>query len=424
MTKGSVRGETEIKPEDFKEDEMTKDGKASETNAVVYNQTKMHAFLTPTKPTDSRTPLKEGSVTFSHEIKCTGKQISEVGLKGTKAKGKKSSLKSREKCKGPAESVKTSRSKENVLEKKTVGENTSSAPRTDHIKSLSRLPLQDENSVPHHGVKSQEKNSLERSQKKDQEKENLGNDEVLEMKYEDLNNHQNKGTTPDALDITAQPHYEANSPHAVGEVIAGKTNVKQEEKKVKGKPSFQKKKLQSAGLRNWKVTDYYPVRRSFRKTKGELESDEKKRIDEFITRGKEEGLKVEITDGKGRGVIATKPFFRGDYIVEYNGELIEYLEAKKREKLYEQDPAAGCYMYYFQYLSKTYCIDATKETGRLGRLINHSKNGNCHTKLHDIRGVPHLILVASCDIREGEELLYDYGDRSKASLEAHPWLKN
>lgn len=69
-------------------------------------------------------------------------------------------------------------------------------------------------------------------------------------------------------------------------------------------------------------------------------------------------------------------------------------------------------------------VDATKESDRLGRLINHSKNGNCQTKLHDINGIPHLILVASRDIQEGEELLYDYGDRSKASIEAHPWLKH
>lgn len=69
-------------------------------------------------------------------------------------------------------------------------------------------------------------------------------------------------------------------------------------------------------------------------------------------------------------------------------------------------------------------VDATKETDRLGRLINHSKTGNCQTKLHDINGIPHLILVASRDIEEGEELLYDYGDRSKASLAAHPWLKH
>lgn len=72
----------------------------------------------------------------------------------------------------------------------------------------------------------------------------------------------------------------------------------------------------------------------------------------------------------------------------------------------------------------SFSVDATKETDRLGRLINHSKNGNCQTKLHDINGIPHLILVASRDIEEGEELLYDYGDRSKASIAAHPWLKH
>lgn len=68
-------------------------------------------------------------------------------------------------------------------------------------------------------------------------------------------------------------------------------------------------------------------------------------------------------------------------------------------------------------------VDATLETGRLGRLINHSKSGNCQTKLHPIDGSPHLILVASRDIEAEEELLYDYGDRSKASVSAHPWLK-
>lgn len=71
----------------------------------------------------------------------------------------------------------------------------------------------------------------------------------------------------------------------------------------------------------------------------------------------------------------------------------------------------------------TNSVDATKETNRLGRLINHSKTGNCQTKLHPINGSPHLILVASRDIEADEELLYDYGDRSKASVLAHPWLK-
>ncbi|XP_055986294.1 N-lysine methyltransferase KMT5A-like [Sorex fumeus] len=175
---------------------------------------------------------------------------------------------------------------------------------------------------------------------------------------------------------------------------------------------------------NRKLTDSYPVRRSSRKSKAELQSEQRRRIDELIASGKEEGMKIGLIDGKGRGVIATKQFSRGQFIVEYHGDLIEITDAKKREARYAKDPSTGCYMYYFQYLSKTYCIDATRETNRLGRLINHSKRGNCQTKLHDVAGVPHLILIASRDIQAGEELLYDYGDRSRESLEAHPWLKH
>uniref|UniRef100_A0A3Q3IM20 [histone H4]-lysine(20) N-methyltransferase n=1 Tax=Monopterus albus TaxID=43700 RepID=A0A3Q3IM20_MONAL len=175
---------------------------------------------------------------------------------------------------------------------------------------------------------------------------------------------------------------------------------------------------------NRKVTDYYPIRRSSRKSKTELKCEQKKRIDDLIIEGKEKGMEVKEIEGKGRAVFATRRFQKGEYVVEYHGDLLPITDARKREAEYAQNPATGGYMYYFQYLCEKYCVDATKETGRMGRLINHSKNGNCQTKLHDINGIPHLILVASRDIDKGEELLYDYGDRSKASIAAHPWLKS
>lgn len=174
---------------------------------------------------------------------------------------------------------------------------------------------------------------------------------------------------------------------------------------------------------NRKVTDFYPIRRSSRKSKTELKCEQKRRLDDLITNGIEEGMEEQHIEGKGRAVFATRCFQKGDYVVEYHGDLLQINDARKREAEYAQNPATGCYMYYFQYLCKTYCVDATRESGRMGRLINHSKTGNCQTKLHDINGVPHLILVASRDIDKGEELLYDYGDRSKASIAAHPWLK-
>ena len=70
-----------------------------------------------------------------------------------------------------------------------------------------------------------------------------------------------------------------------------------------------------------------------------------------------------------------------------------------------------------------FSVDATKESGLLGRLVNHSRlKFNCATKVVDVDNKPRLILVAARDITVDEELLYDYGDRSKESLEAYPWL--
>ncbi|KAJ8415555.1 hypothetical protein AAFF_G00425350 [Aldrovandia affinis] len=198
---------------------------------------------------------------------------------------------------------------------------------------------------------------------------------------------------------------------------------KRTHRRTKGRKSAQKT-AESNNSRNRKVTDYFPIRRSSRKSRTELKCEEQQHIDDLIKKGIEEGLQVKHMEEKGRGVFATRSFQKGQFVVEYHGDLLQIKDAKKREEEYALNPATGCYMYYFQYLTKTYCVDATRETNRLGRLINHSKNGNCQTKLHGIEGKPHLILVASRDIEEGEELLYDYGDRSKESIAAHPWLKH
>lgn len=70
-----------------------------------------------------------------------------------------------------------------------------------------------------------------------------------------------------------------------------------------------------------------------------------------------------------------------------------------------------------------FSVDATQESGRLGRLLNHSINGNCTTKLISIRDKPYLILVAAKDIQPDSELLYDYGERNKDAIASHPWLQ-
>lgn len=174
---------------------------------------------------------------------------------------------------------------------------------------------------------------------------------------------------------------------------------------------------------NRKITDYFQIRKSSRKCKSDIEKERKQLVEEAIKEAREEGLEVRSIEGKGRAVFSTRLFKRGEFVCEYAGEMISYNLAKKREEMYAQDESIGCYMYFFEYKSKAYCIDATSESNRLGRLLNHSKlDGNCQAKLFETDARPHIILVASRDISAGEEMTYDYGDRNKNSIAVHPWL--
>ncbi|XP_072520668.1 lysine methyltransferase 5Ab [Salminus brasiliensis] len=242
----------------------------------------------------------------------------------------------------------------------------------------------------------------------------------LRLKAEFHSNQKSNGARISSL----VPKEKTVPPHEDDQTIGAALPNKSTHVKVKVNKTTQKKLESKTSQHSRKVTDYYPIRRSSRKSKAELKSEEQRQIDDLITNNVEDGLKVKYIEGKGRGVFADREFHKGQFVVEYHGDLLQIADAKKREAQYAQDPSKGCYMYYFSYLSNNYCVDATKETGRLGRLINHSKNGNCQTRLHDLNGVPHLILVASRDIKAEEELLYDYGDRSKEAIAAHPWLKH
>ena len=69
-------------------------------------------------------------------------------------------------------------------------------------------------------------------------------------------------------------------------------------------------------------------------------------------------------------------------------------------------------------------IDATKEDGSLGRLVNHSRlRPNAEVKIVSSDTRPFLCLFAADEIASGQELLYDYGERSKATIQNFAWLK-
>ena len=162
----------------------------------------------------------------------------------------------------------------------------------------------------------------------------------------------------------------------------------------------------------------FAVRRSKRKTEGFLLRRLLTTLDDSSL-----GLTIFATGDRGRGIKTSKEFSKGDLLVEYAGDLVSEAEAVAREAEYKADPMKGSYMYFFEHKGKPFCVDATEESGRYGRLVNHSlKYSNCSTKVFTFQDVPRLVLVAKHDLEVGEELLYDYGDRDADTLQALPWL--
>ena len=60
---------------------------------------------------------------------------------------------------------------------------------------------------------------------------------------------------------------------------------------------------------------------------------------------------VVVGQTKGRGVVTTKPFSKGQFLCEYVGDLLTYSEAQEKEATYAVDnpEATACYMYYFRW---------------------------------------------------------------------------
>ncbi|KAL3085316.1 hypothetical protein niasHS_010385 [Heterodera schachtii] len=173
------------------------------------------------------------------------------------------------------------------------------------------------------------------------------------------------------------------------------------------------------------ITNYFPIRRSKRITTKELEDIKLKELKELIDTGfNEDHLEVFRCSVKGRSVRASKCFQRGEFVVEYKGDLISVKTAQLREQRYAKDENVGSFMYYFRHRDNVFCIDATDETPYKGRLINHSYlKPNLKTRVADF-GCDgfHLVLVAMRDIDSGEELLYDYGERRPSVLAVNPWI--
>ena len=103
---------------------------------------------------------------------------------------------------------------------------------------------------------------------------------------------------------------------------------------------------------------------------------------------------------------AARPVEKGTRIVEYKGQLVSQREATRRERVYL--PRQRIWLFT---VNARWARDAAFG-GNVARYINHACRPNCHT---DVAG-HHIWVIASRDIRAGEELTYDYNTDGTAGI--------
>ena len=95
----------------------------------------------------------------------------------------------------------------------------------------------------------------------------------------------------------------------------------------------------------------------------------------------------------GLGLFATQPIKKNTYIMDYTGDLITNEEADER---------GGKYLFE---INSKWTIDG-KDRKHTARYVNHSCRPNCETRVSGKR----VKIYAIKNIKEGEELTYDYGE--------------
>lgn len=105
---------------------------------------------------------------------------------------------------------------------------------------------------------------------------------------------------------------------------------------------------------------------------------------------------------KGRGLMVQEPVTKGEFIIEYVGVAVkrQYLDGLFARYKHER-------MLYIMALDGDIYLDA-RHRGGIARYINHSCEPNCVVHRWKVRGIIRACVFALRDIREGEELSFDY----------------
>lgn len=125
----------------------------------------------------------------------------------------------------------------------------------------------------------------------------------------------------------------------------------------------------------------------------------------FWNRAQSDLCEVRGSSIHGRGVYATRDIKAEERIIEYVGELIDKEESARRgSNQHELSIKNGDAAVYIFNVSNKYDLDGNVPWNT-ARLINHSCEPNCEAWMTGKR----IFIHALRDIKEGEELSFDYG---------------
>ncbi|CAD8059228.1 unnamed protein product [Paramecium sonneborni] len=108
--------------------------------------------------------------------------------------------------------------------------------------------------------------------------------------------------------------------------------------------------------------------------------------------------------GKGMGLFAGERIQKGQFIMQYVGEIFQINSAFGRRRVQEYSKSTCTYL---MKLNNQEVIDPTSK-GNLARFINHSCEPNCITEKWNVLGEVCIGIFAIRDINEDEELTFDY----------------
>lgn len=172
---------------------------------------------------------------------------------------------------------------------------------------------------------------------------------------------------------------------------------------------------------DWKVNRPDPARVvSLWKPTGTVDSAmDSKAIQRMVRRQKWKGLCITDLDGKGKGVLTTRPFSKGEVVCDYHGVVVSREQGLAIHQSTEGKENGHMLFYTSRGVRK--CIDAHldrcvchPEKPTYGRHINHSrKRSNVRPRVckiqHDGQEQDIILFFATRDIKVSEELLFDHG---------------